>query len=113
MYRRVEVRRLVDEREHRGDRRLAVAARNRDDVMKARGKLSQSNAPLKLGNAVLAAVGAFGIVRLDRSGIDDQVRVLRLLGAVSVIDGDAVLFDAIGKLRVSAIASRHLMPLRL
>ena len=113
MHRRVEIRDLVDEREHGRDRGLAVAARNGNDLVEPRRKLPQRDAALELRNAMFASVDTLRIVRLDRRGIDDQIGVCRLLGPMSVVYGDAVLFEPVGELRLTAVASRDLMPLRL
>jgi hypothetical protein len=113
MDRRVGLCKVVDEREHGGDGRFAVASRNCNHFAVALADLPQRHAALQFGNALFAREHALRIVGLDRGGVDHEIRPLDVFARMTNAVADVFLVERVHKRRALAVGAGHDVPLRL
>ena len=87
--------------------RLAVRAADVDGVAIALHQLTQQCCAFHLGNAQLGGAGAFGVIRRDGGGIDDNVRAVHILGTLTDVNMNARLLQRVGHIGTGGIRTGH------
>ena len=102
---RVAARLDQDLREHAGRGRLAVRAGDGDGVRKLLREQAEHHRALERRDALFARGDKLRVILLCGGGVDDELRVADVLGAVAHADRDAVAADALERVGFVDVAA--------